>query len=183
MHTKLVELVGEIDDARQSLTASVASLSQKQIDWRPNNESWSIGEVLDHLVLVETGISKLLHVKAREAQSGDTSPTEGSALASLDRFPVGNRRRRMSAPAIVTPRCGKQKDELTANLSSSRAKLMNSIALLANHDLHQLRHTHPTLGELDLYQWILFIGKHERRHLQQVQEILSSIDFPKEDGS
>jgi hypothetical protein len=37
--------------------------------------------------------------------------------------------------------------------------------------LGALRWAHPALGELDLYQYILFIGQHEARHARQIVEI------------
>lgn len=30
---------------------------------------------------------------------------------------------------------------------------------------------HPVLGEIDVYQWLLFLGAHEGRHADQVREI------------
>jgi hypothetical protein len=31
------------------------------------------------------------------------------------------------------------------------------------------------LGEIDLYQWILFVGQHEKRHLSQLEEIAEQL--------
>ena len=37
--------------------------------------------------------------------------------------------------------------------------------------LGAIRHTHLRFGELDLYQWILFVAEHEARHTAQVREV------------
>lgn len=34
---------------------------------------------------------------------------------------------------------------------------------------------HPLLGELDLYQWLIFVGQHEGRHKKQIERTLKSI--------
>ncbi|MEA2712972.1 MAG: hypothetical protein QOK27_933, partial [Gemmatimonadales bacterium] len=34
-----------------------------------------------------------------------------------------------------------------------------------------LTFSHPLLGSLDLYQWILFVGQHEARHAAQIAEL------------
>ncbi|MDB4886632.1 MAG: hypothetical protein JWN79_2070, partial [Gemmatimonadetes bacterium] len=41
--------------------------------------------------------------------------------------------------------------------------------------LQSVRHAHPRLGDIDLYQWILFIGQHEARHVPQVAEIIGAL--------
>lgn len=32
-------------------------------------------------------------------------------------------------------------------------------------------HPHPIFGMLDLYEWVHFIGAHDRRHAEQVREL------------
>jgi hypothetical protein len=39
----------------------------------------------------------------------------------------------------------------------------------------RFKHTHPVLGELDLYQWLIFVGQHEGRHKKQIDRTLKSI--------
>lgn len=50
-------------------------------------------------------------------------------------------------------------------------------AALAEADglaLGTITHVHPVLGEIDLYQWILFVGQHEERHIGQIVEVVSA---------
>ncbi len=180
MHAKLDEIVQLINSYRKELLAHVTPLSQSQIDWRAADTEWSIGEVLDHLCLVETGSSKVLHKHAREIKDNNLSapPLDGSALNCLDKFQIETVRTKIKAPAMVAPRSGVGKTELMSNLETCRVRLLESIQALDRYDLHQLDFPHPALGKLDLYQWILFIGKHERRHSVQVENILASPDFP-----
>lgn len=180
MHAKLDEIVNLINGYRALLLRHVTPLSQWQFDWRAVDSDWSIGEVLDHLCLVETGSSKILHKHAREIKDKNFTapPLDGSALNSLDRFQIETVNTKIKAPTMVAPRSGIGKTELMNNLETCRVKLLDSIQALDHYDLHQLDFPHPFLGRLDLYQWILFIGKHERRHTTQVENILASPDFP-----
>jgi uncharacterized damage-inducible protein DinB len=41
--------------------------------------------------------------------------------------------------------------------------------------LGEIRHTHPRLGELDLYQWILAVAEHEKRHTTQVRDVATQL--------
>ena len=42
--------------------------------------------------------------------------------------------------------------------------------------LGDIRHAHPALGEMNLYQWALWIAGHEARHAAQVREIAAQLD-------
>jgi hypothetical protein len=37
--------------------------------------------------------------------------------------------------------------------------------------LGRVTRAHPTLGPLNRYQWVLFVGQHEARHAAQLQDI------------
>ena len=56
-------------------------------------------------------------------------------------------------------------------LSDSRARLKLAIDEADGIDLSQMHFPHPVLGRLDMYQWILFVGKHERRHIAQIARV------------
>jgi len=45
-------------------------------------------------------------------------------------------------------------------------------------DVSTVSFTHPVFGPLNLYEWVLFIGMHENRHLAQIESVMSSPDFP-----
>jgi len=180
MHTKLAEIAQLINDYRTLLLKSVNPLSQSQLDWRANEDEWSIGEVLDHLFLVETRSSKVISKYATELKDKNISapPLDGSALASLDQFQIETVLTKRKAPEFLVPRTGIAKAELLAQLEECRVRLLEIIGALDAYDLHQFHFPHPVLGKIDLYQWIIFIGKHERRHLTQVETILARTEFP-----
>ncbi|MDB4881091.1 MAG: hypothetical protein JWL60_2537, partial [Gemmatimonadetes bacterium] len=60
-------------------------------------------------------------------------------------------------------------------LAGSRSELHAAIAAADGLALQTVRHAHPRLGEIDLYQWLLFIGQHEARHVPQVVEIVARV--------
>jgi hypothetical protein len=53
----------------------------------------------------------------------------------------------------------------------------NEVAVVSASGLSlgEIKHTHPILGELDLYQWLIFVGQHEGRHKKQIERTLKSI--------
>ena len=59
-------------------------------------------------------------------------------------------------------------------LEESRAMLRSAIAEVDGLALGLIMHPHPVVGEINLYEWILFVGLHEQRHLPQIGEVAAA---------
>ncbi len=176
MNPRLEEIVKEIEAARSELIRGVSDLDEAATGARAAPGLWSIGEILHHLVLMENLVTMLLEKQIPRAQDkgiGADMHTE-SLLHSLDQFPIETVIDKLTAPQSVTPAQGLTRSQLLSLLSDSRAKLLRAISAADGIDLSQMHFPHPYFGRLDMYQWILFVGKHERRHTTQIARIKGS---------
>ena len=173
MHPRLAELVDYATAQRTALVAAVSTVPEPLRDARTHTGAWSIAEVLEHLYRVESGIARLL---ARSIERGRRVgiPEEretGSLLNSLDAFDLTRRDRPLVAPDPVAPRGDYTAAQGLAALGLSREALLAAIRSGDGLALGGLTFSHPLLGSLDLYQWILFVGQHEARHAAQISEL------------
>ncbi len=180
MHQTLAEIVEQVEADRHALIAASGHLTQAQLDYRLDPERWSVGENLDHLALVEKGIARILQKKIAEAQaSGAPAKLDApSQIASLDQYQITGTANRRRAPDGIIPRHAVAKAELFDALEQTRRDVREAVNALADYDLSAHTFPHPFIGALNLYQWLLFIGQHERRHLNQINSILTDTDFP-----
>ena len=178
MHARLAETMDYVEDKRKELLQSFAGVPSERLRQRASADGWSVAEILDHLSVVEAGIARLIAkraTRAREAGLGEETSTE-SVLASFD----SHRARleattEMQAPTTVLPRANVDINEAIKGLESSRAALRVAVLGASGLSLSEIKHTHPILGELDLYQWLIFVGQHEGRHRKQIERTLNSI--------
>jgi hypothetical protein len=178
MHPRLAELTEYLAQQRDAVLSAAASVPTAQWTERPAPDRWSISHILEHLHRVEQGTAGLLAkriAKAREA--GHPSETEtSSVLGTLDRFAVSDRRGKpLVSPEIVDPTEAPDRETVERRLATSRAALLSAIESGDGLALGDIRHTHLRFGELNLYQWILFIAEHERRHAEQVAETAAAV--------
>lgn len=172
MHPRVAELVDLLTRERAALLGAVASVPADRLHLRPAPDAWSVGELLDHLAQVEAGSARLLAkrlARAREAGLPEESET-ASTLPRLDRETFMAMAPR-EAPEFVQPSPGAGVEESLDALHRSREALL---AVLHDGDglaLGQVKATHATLGELDLYGWAAFIAHHEARHVAQLHRI------------
>ena len=177
MHARLAEAMDYVEEKRKELLQSFAGVSADRLGRKPSDGAWSVAEILDHLGIVESGVARLIAkrvAKAREAGLGEEKSTE-SVLASFDQQRGQLETMKMQSPTTVEPRANADLKEALEGLKTSRESL-RAAALAANGlSLSEIKHTHPFLGELDLYQWIIFLGQHETRHRKQIERTLNSI--------
>ena len=172
MNHKVQEIVDYIEGERQALLAGVQNLSQAQLDFKPAPEQWSVGEILHHLHVVEKGLPKLYAMLLQKtAEAGFKPETAGSMLQSLDHKQLDVPNQKLQAPKRVFPQAGIAKNELFALLKSSRQTLIDAVSQAGDYDLSEVKWPHPFFGDINFYQWILFVGKHEKRHLGQINRL------------
>jgi hypothetical protein len=179
---KTREILERLSEDRAALLASVAGRPREQMEFRPTEDSWSIGDVLHHLALSHEATTKLMSNMLRRAREEtvppDLDPTR-SVLSSIDDIVPRVDQGKAPAPDRVTPRSYVPPGEALTRLDASRRRLEETVAVLSEFDLTNLTFPHPFFGELDCYQWLLVTGWHERRHTKQIERIQKSRGFPR----
>jgi hypothetical protein len=177
MHARLNETMSFVEEKRQELLDSFDGVSGDRLSQRAAPDGWSVAEILEHLRMVEAGIARLITKRvgqARDAGLGEETLTT-SVMPSFDRHQAMLESAVLQAPQAVRPRTDVGISEALDGLESSREALRSAVVLADGLSLGEIKHNHPILGELDLYQWLIFLGQHEGRHRNQIQRTLKSI--------
>jgi hypothetical protein len=130
--------------------------------------------VVHHLYLTEAQVSTFLDKmleKARKRSTPPANPELPSQLHSLNVFSIDVPVTPMKSPDSSVPTHGLPQDDLLRNLAESREGLKNIASGLCDYNLSDIRFPHPALGKINLYQWLLFVGKHEQRHTIQIEAL------------
>jgi len=177
MHVRLAETMNYVEEKRRELVQSFEGVSGYRLCRRAAPDGWSVAEILEHLRLVESGIARLVTKRVRQAREsglGEEKSTT-SVLPSFDQFSAALERAVLQAPATVQPPANIDINDALDGLESSREALRGAVVSATGLSLGEIKHTHPILGELDLYQWLIFVGQHEGRHKKQIERTLKSI--------
>ena len=177
MHPRLAEIAATLDETRAAVLRAVEGLSPDDAARRPEANAWSVDEILTHLSLVEPGVAK------RIAKSVGKAKTEGleretsveSVLRSLDGPALETLRAKQVAPEFVEPKTVLTLPEALAALALSRESLRHAMAEADGWALEKVVAPHLRLGTLNMYQWLVFLGRHERRHLAQIERTIAAV--------
>jgi hypothetical protein len=180
MHPRLTELRDYVDAQRSALLSGASALPLDRWTERPAPGRWSVVDLFEHLYKVEHSCARVIARGVAQARAAD-HPMETDAhsvLGTLDAHGLRDRSRRLDVPERVAPTGDWSPAEAVERLKASRAELHDAIRAGDGLALGSIYQTHARLGEIDLYKWILFVGEHEARHVQQVAEIVEQLAAP-----
>jgi hypothetical protein len=165
-------LVAHLEMTSGWLADELAGLSQAQVEFRRAPGTWSILEVLDHLVVVGP-------IYWDDLQRGVKGKPLALPLASrdVDILWYGiDRGRPETALASENPKGGLR--DVGAGLEAYRKNHDRLLAYIRT-TTDDLRNRVVERQRCDAYQWALLISTHEQRHILQIREIKSDAGFPK----
>jgi DinB family protein len=149
----------------------VSHLSQAQLDFRRAPGTWSVMEVVEHLVMVG-------EIYWNDLQRGLRTPRAGRVLSSQDADLLWygiDRTNKEIALTTETPK-GQVRDLRTglADYRKHHARLLQYVGTTQD----DLRNRVVERQGCDAYQWALLISTHEQRHILQIREIKADPKFP-----
>jgi hypothetical protein len=100
-------------------------------------------------------------------------PLESSTEPVLSRQETAFLTQKVDAPEHVRPSPNVTADAALEQLRMSHAALHETIQAADGYDLSAVTARHPIFGEIDMYEWLIFLSRHEQRHVAQVVNALA----------
>lgn len=175
-YQSLGEIFTSIDETRARFFERMGSLGAGQEASRADAEAWSVGEIVEHLSLVEKQIIKLTTLMLMKAESGGAQASADGRIEplSLDKIIERSQREKYQAPETARPSGSVSIADSLSVMRGSREALHGLRPRLEAANLASVSYPHPVFGALNLYEWLVMIGFHEERHLRQIEAALAS---------
>jgi len=170
---KLAALYREMEEVRGETVSALSGLTEEEFS-RKAGEGWSAAQILHHILMAETGTSKVIR-KSIKSSAGTLPPypadDSGIVVRKLPK-PVGA----YEAPEAIRPVEPPGKSELLRLARETREQTAVSFAMLATVDPRAAHFPNPLFGELNLYEWpVVSVLMHERDHQGQIRELLANL--------
>lgn len=160
----------ENEKIREELLKTIEELTDEQLNEHPEEGRWSIIQVAEHLYLMEMAVVKGIADSLKDPQNtpSDAKPIHLAADRSV----------RVDAPAFLVPSEDYLKlEDVKRKLASSRERLVTVMSGADEKALSSKSFKHPVFGSLSLDQWTEFVGYHEKRHIQQIDELKGKLSY------
>jgi hypothetical protein len=161
------ELFESFDDCRFNLVELITSLNEKQVNTVPFENSWTAGQVMEHVTKSNTGIAKALNIEGNQADRNPDARAEELKEMFLD-FTI-----KFKSPEFILPtKDFHSKESVIEDLENS-VELLKEVSRNANL-AESIKH--PAFGEITKLELLHFVKFHMLRHLRQLKNIAESID-------
>lgn len=167
----------------------VLSLSENQLNWRPNPGIWSVREILAHLnsyasYYYDVFGQKIEKTKFRNSKEEFTSsPLGRSAWKSMKLGNANNVKRKFKAPKVHNPSLdpGLIHDDEAQRFIEWQKKLLRTLDLAGDVNLKKVKVpiSISKIVRLRLGDALLYVSYHVERHIQQIKNLQNSPNFPK----
>ncbi len=172
--------IKQFETTRDNFLKSITGLSEKQWTFKPAPDRWSVAEVAEHITISELTLGGLVQQKIMQSPAAPEKrdQVKGKDEMILQRVP--DRSHKAQAPEFLKP-TGRWTTEADLVKAFEQARAANvDYIRTTNDDLRDHFFDHPVFGTLDGYQWLLLISAHSARHTEQIEEVKTDPNFPKE---
>jgi hypothetical protein len=179
-----VRLIDELNAMDQRATALVRGLSPEQLNWRPAEDIWSVGQCLQHLYVAN---EVYLPSIASALENRSRSPVQDICPGWVGRWFIRNyiepssQSRRARAPKKITPAQRIDPSILDLFLRSNEAA-RDFIRRAGGYDVNRIRFRNPfvPLLRFTVGTGLEIVSKHQLRHLLQAERVRRSPHFPEQ---
>jgi hypothetical protein len=168
--TERQRLIAHLEMTSSWLVDEVSGLSEAQLTFRRAPGTWTILEVLDHLVVVGPIYWEDLQ-NALKTPAGAKTPSSDTDILW---YGVDRTNREKAIPSEVP----KGVRDIRTALAAYRKSHEQLVQYIKTTD-DDLRGHIVARQRCDAYQWALLISTHEQRHVLQIREVKADPSFPK----
>ncbi len=170
--------------AGEKVKVSFSTISLEQLNWKPAEESWSIGQCLDHLVVSDClyfpALKKIREGKHEMNFWENWNPFGGLFGKILVNQINENPRKKLKAPAIFLPSYSKIDMGILERFHKHLATLLEYTTGCQGIDIDKVHITSPFSNAVtySLRKAITILIQHEHRHINQALKAKTAKKFP-----
>jgi DinB superfamily len=165
--------------------AAFAQLSPAQLNWKPNAETWSVGECIDHLIVTNRSYFAQLEAIAR----GDKYISFWEKLPlfhgmwgrMLLKATTEQVVKKAKSPGPFAPTRSTVPATIVEEFCTQQAALIDKIAKTDVVDHEKALITSPAASFItySLHDGVVIVFQHERRHFLQAKAVMGRAEFPR----
>ena len=174
-HESIDAIYAENRKIREQFIRTINSISDQELHTVPEDEKWPITHIIEHIAVVEEGMSKICNKLLREAEAAGAKSNGTPKLSESYLSRANDTTVKLEAPQRVQPSGEKPVAESLARMEENRRKLEEIRPSFKAWDSENFKFPHPFFGDMSAVEWLSLIGGHEERHLKQIEKLLDKI--------
>ena len=182
MNEKVKKIAEQLDEVTAEARAKFGALNREQLNWRPPDGGWSVGQCLEHLIKTSEIYSEDFRAIADGTRATsfweNWSPLSSFFGRFLTSYMDKDEKKVKTTERFVPP------SEIEANIvdrfEASQQELISLIDSTSNADWDRTKLTSSFQGFVtySLADAFRIIAAHQRRHIRQAERVMNDAGFP-----
>lgn len=170
------KLVDHLKKTEAAFLKSIEGVSDAQWTWKPAPDRWSVAETAEHITKAEDMLRGMVEGMMKTPAAPDLlAKTKGKEEVILKNIP--DRSKKATAPEPLVPKGSfASRAALIEAFKAARAKTLAIAG--GTTDLRAYAQPGLPVGEVDAYQFVLFLSAHTERHTKQIDEVKATAGYP-----
>jgi hypothetical protein len=181
---------GELEGLVEELSAVTANarkvfgrLTSEQLNWKPSQERWSVGQCFDHLIQTNhcffPDMERVAAGTFKSSAWARVSPLSGLFARMILRALDPVKGRKSKAPRVFLPASSDVSADVIEKFAEHQQELTERMCATAGADIRRTMVTSPvaavaTYSLLDAYRIVV---AHERKHFEQARRVAEEPGF------
>ena len=176
-------LTEELDTADARAAALLSGLTSEQLNWKPNDSAWSVGQCLEHLCLSNEVYVVPMKEALPEIPTGAAEEITPGWFARwfIRRYiDPATQNKPGRAPRKVSPVASAVDVSVGARFIASNDAMRAVMSRARDIDVNRVRFRNPFVPVIrfTIGTGLLIIAKHNHRHLGQAERVTQLREFP-----
>ena len=185
MSSELDTMVEQLNAVTAETRAVFGGLDERQLNWKPAPESWSVAQCFEHLIKTNEGffprVDQLLSGEHKASLLEKWSPLSGFFGRMIVKTLEPGSGRKFKAAPKFQPSSSRVGRDILERFAAQQARMAEMMKMSGRLDLKRTIVTSPiasfvTYSLLDAYRVVV---THERRHFEQARRVTEAEGFPK----
>lgn len=177
------DIVFALETISESAKNTFGTFSDNQINWKPAENTWSIGQCLEHIIksnkLYYEDFDRIIDGTRKNSFYENYSPLSGFFGRFIAKSQKNDMQKSKTIAHAVPP--SQTESNIVEKFIIHQTGLIEKINLMRNADWQKIKLTSPflavaTYSLADCFQIIL---EHEKRHFRQAERVIGDSNFPK----
>lgn len=176
MHKKLQPLYDKMENTRRELFKKLEQYPAKKMNQKPDEKTWSVVQVMDHLTNAEGNsvkyINKKLSFNPKLKKAGIGSSARYLLLVTAFTLPL-----KFKVPDVVGDASNDHDfEEAKARWDQVRNDLKTLLDSMDEKTANAELWKHPAAGKMSMQNALKFMELHVQRHQDQIDRILKAVN-------
>ncbi|MEM8524907.1 MAG: DinB family protein [Bacteroidota bacterium] len=181
MDKSVEKKLDKLDADLRNLLTDLDGYSEQTLNRKPDEKSWSVFQIMTHLILAEGGSIKYIQKKLSFSPELKTAGATAKARSVLVNAYLSSPLKRKAPEAIAGDNLPKYTTfwDVAKKWKNQREELRTYLDELPADLFDKELYKHPFAGKMTLGEMLAFFQKHYNRHKKQIYRTLRKLDAVK----